>query len=80
MSDETYLFIDGEYLRQSYRDAMHSMFDKDGDLDPAKIRYPTMARRAFFYDCLDEIKSGSETEDEFSASALDGNLYKDGKK
>ena len=33
MADDTYLFIDGEYLRQIHREAMRDFFGTDGELD-----------------------------------------------
>jgi hypothetical protein len=41
MADDTYLFIDGEYLRQIHREAMRDFFGKDGELGsrPARNRH-----------------------------------------
>jgi uncharacterized LabA/DUF88 family protein len=61
-ADQTYLFIDGEYLRRAYIAAIRRVFDADGDLDPARIRYENLAQRAFFYDCLDDGMKPQEAE------------------
>lgn len=63
--EDTYLFIDGEYLRRIYRDAMLFIFGEEGDLDPASIRYAGRASRAFFYDCLDDSQQAGESDADF---------------
>ncbi len=65
--EDTYLFIDGEYLRRIYREAMEGFFGVEGDLDPGRLRMPSTAGRAFFYDCLDDIRRDGESEAEFQA-------------
>ena len=67
MPDDTYLFIDGEYLRRIYREAMQSVFCQDGELDPKRIRFEYDAVRAFFYDCLDDTKRAGESEKDYQA-------------
>src|SRR5260221_1035392 len=64
MTDDTYLFIDGEYLRQVHRDAMREFFDFDGELDIHEAKQQARAIRAFFYDSIDERpRQGESAED-----------------
>src|SRR5437660_12689686 len=64
MADDTYLFIDGEYLRQIHRDAMRKFFDLDGELDIHEAKHQASAIRAFFYDSIDETpRPGEGAED-----------------
>jgi uncharacterized LabA/DUF88 family protein len=61
MSDQTYLFIDGEYLRQRHRQAMQEFFGLDGELDVEPIKRQTGAQRAYFYDSLDDSPRPGES-------------------
>jgi uncharacterized LabA/DUF88 family protein len=64
MTADTYLFIDGEYLRQIHRDAMRAFFDLDGELDIDTAKHQAGAVRAFFYDSLDDVpREGESPED-----------------
>jgi hypothetical protein len=63
--DQTYLFIDGEYLRTIYREGMQKFCGVDGDIDPARIRYENAASRAFFYDSLDDALRPGELDVDF---------------
>jgi hypothetical protein len=63
MADDTYLFIDGEYLRQIYREAMRDFFGTDGELDIHAAKRPAGAIRAFFYDSIEETPRPGETEE-----------------
>ena len=62
-SGQTYLFIDGEYLRQIHRDAMDGFFGVDGDIDFLPIKEQAGAVRAFVYDAIDDEPREGETED-----------------
>ncbi len=63
MADDTYLFIDGEYLRQVHREAMRDFFGTDGELDIHEAKRQAGAIRAFFYDSIDETPRPGETEE-----------------
>jgi hypothetical protein len=73
MTGTAYLFIDGGYLRRRYADAMQRVFREDGEIDIGAVRTWIQGkfgsgdtpRRVFYYDCLGDIKSNSETEEEF---------------
>src|ERR1700676_3971056 len=56
----TYLFIDGEYLRQRHRQAMMDFFGVHGELDVWKILRQSGADRAYFYDSLDDAPRSGE--------------------
>jgi uncharacterized LabA/DUF88 family protein len=60
-SDDTYLFIDGEYLRRIYNAAMQSVFQCDGEINFQEIKEEARAKRVFFYDCIDDEQRGGES-------------------
>ncbi|MGB3511380.1 MAG: hypothetical protein WBA93_19515, partial [Microcoleaceae cyanobacterium] len=66
-----YLFIDGGYLKRSYKDCTSQWFGNDvGDgrnIDFAAIKRHFKARKVFYYDCLDEIQNKNEKEEDFKA-------------
>jgi uncharacterized LabA/DUF88 family protein len=67
-SQDTYLFIDGEYLRHIFSDAMKEMFlcnVCDEDIDCKTMKEDARAKRAFFYDCIDDERQPGETEENF---------------
>ncbi|MEM1170639.1 MAG: hypothetical protein AAGJ08_16535 [Cyanobacteria bacterium P01_H01_bin.35] len=67
----TYLFIDGGYLRKSYKDCTSQWFGNDvghgRNIDFAAIKSRFNARKVFYYDCLDEIKNRDEKEKDFKS-------------
>lgn len=63
MAGDTYLFIDGEYLRQIHREAMQGFFGVEGELDIYEAMRQAGAIRAFFYDSIDETPRPGETEE-----------------
>lgn len=62
MPDNTYLFIDGEYLRRIHREAMQAFFGVDGNLELSTLMQQARASRAYFYDSLDDAPRAGETE------------------
>jgi uncharacterized LabA/DUF88 family protein len=66
-SDDTYLFIDGEYLRRAYNEAIQSVFQVDGEIDFNELKRQAMAKRAFFYDCLDDVQRAGESEADYKS-------------
>jgi uncharacterized LabA/DUF88 family protein len=60
MEDRTYVFIDGEYLRQRHREEMTRFFGVEGDLDISSIMRETDATRVYFYDAVDYGKKPAE--------------------
>jgi uncharacterized LabA/DUF88 family protein len=64
MNETTYLFIDGQYLQTVYRDLFFPLFGQS-----YKINYEFMlknlgAKRAFYYDCLDEDRKTGESDED----------------
>jgi uncharacterized LabA/DUF88 family protein len=60
---DTYLFIDGEYLRQIHRDVMQDFFGADGDIDFSAIKRDARAIRALVYDSIDDEQREGESEE-----------------
>jgi uncharacterized LabA/DUF88 family protein len=66
-SEDTYLFVDREYLARIYNEAIRSLFACDGELDFQKIKQEARAKRAFIYDCLDDVRRAGESEPDCNA-------------
>jgi uncharacterized LabA/DUF88 family protein len=64
MQDRTYVFIDGEYVRQRHRDAMRAFFGVDGELELSPIMQQARANRAYFYDAIDDTAREGESDDQ----------------
>jgi uncharacterized LabA/DUF88 family protein len=68
---ETYLFIDAEYLKQRYRHYMQSYFGASDhaelieEMELETIKSQANAQKAFYYDCLHDIRRNSETDEAF---------------
>lgn len=69
MDGDTYLFIDGRYLGEVFRHAMKEVFavEPSGEMDLALIRHEAGAKKAFYYDCLHDLRKEPETDAEFKA-------------
>lgn len=80
MAEDTYLFIDGEYLRRRYDAAIRSVFNCAGDIDFAEIKRQADAKRAFVYDCLDDIRQTGESDADYDSrvAAQENNLESSG--
>jgi uncharacterized LabA/DUF88 family protein len=65
MDGDTYLFIDGGYLRDVFRSAMREVFENAGEMDLGHVREDAGALKAFYYDCLNDVKLPPESEPEF---------------
>jgi len=70
MADDTYLFIDGEYLRQRHREVMRDFFSVEGDLELSTIMEQARASRAYFYDAIDYSRRHDETEKVWESRVL----------
>jgi len=62
----TYLFIDGEYLREAHDSAMRSVFGVPGELEVERIADHAKAFRTYYYDC-EETQRDGESEADFLA-------------
>jgi hypothetical protein len=53
-----YLFIDGAYLRRMYEERMKAFFGSAdfNDLDFTILKTHCASQKAFYYDCIDDIK------------------------
>lgn len=70
MSDP-YLFIDGGYLRQRYAEGIRKFFGEEGKLDFQEIRDDIQPRRAFYYDCLNDVRDADEPERAYDKRVAD---------
>lgn len=64
LSTDTYLFIDGEYLRRRFNDAMQRLFLCDGEINFLTVKNAAGAKRVFYYDCIDDEQKPSETKED----------------
>ncbi|HEY0460136.1 MAG TPA: NYN domain-containing protein [Pyrinomonadaceae bacterium] len=63
----TYLFVDGSHFRQYFNETTQKWFGQVVEFDFRKIKEFFNAEKAFYYDCIDDIKNDSETDEEFEA-------------
>ncbi|MEP0874144.1 NYN domain-containing protein [Trichocoleus desertorum AS-A10] len=64
-TETTYLFIDGGYLKDKYNKTKQ-WFEGNGEIDFYKIKGYFSAKKAFYYDCLDNQRKAQESESDFS--------------
>ena len=65
IKNTTYLFVDGSNFRQYFNDYTQKWFEQEVEFDFQKIKHYFLAEKAFYYDCIDDIKRDSETDQEF---------------
>jgi uncharacterized LabA/DUF88 family protein len=65
MSDDAYLFIDGGYLQTVYRDQFNAIFGGGYFVDYKSVMETFGCRRAFLYDCLDDLQKPGENTTDF---------------
>ncbi len=66
-NDETnYLFVDAGYLRRIIADVLIPIIGQEVEISWPVLKTRFSAQRVFYYDCLDEIKRDSESEDQYS--------------
>jgi NYN domain-containing protein len=65
MPEQTYLFIDGAYLRACYEAVVSRFFGSKGTLDFATVKGSLGANRVFYYDCLHDIQNQGESDPDF---------------
>jgi uncharacterized LabA/DUF88 family protein len=66
MLGDTYLFIDGGYLREVYKAVFNPLFGDMYKIDFKLLMDSFAARRAYLYDCLDDVIREGETDDDFA--------------
>lgn len=64
-STDTYLFIDGEYLRRKINAAVQSLFLCDAEIDFYKLKSAACAKRVFYYDCIDDEQKPTESKEDY---------------
>ncbi len=74
MADQSYLFVDGAYLRQRHSDMMSAVFGKIADFDLSNLRQNLLHltplgaqeafQRVFYYDCLHDIPKVGESDEQ----------------
>ena len=67
MEDVTYLIIDGGYLSKAYEMNIWPIFGDDNRLNYSTIKSRAHARKAFYYDCLDNKQRHKEQPTDFQA-------------
>jgi uncharacterized LabA/DUF88 family protein len=67
MLGDTYLFIDGGYLQTVYRDQFTPLFGDGYLIDYHSVMETFRARRAYLYDCLDDVQKSGESDADFKA-------------
>src|SRR5271157_5271210 len=67
MEEVTYLFIDGGYVRCAFRDTINALFGSQYAFDFARLKDIVRARRAFYYDCVDNLMKQGESQTIFDA-------------
>lgn len=76
--ENTYLFIDGEYLRRVHNDALQSVFNRDGELAFELVKHEARAQRVFVYDCLDDLRRAGESESAYEGRIATQESFFDG--
>ena len=61
----TYLFVDGSNFRQYFNETTQKWFGQEVEFDFEKIKNFFLAEKAFYYDCIDDIKTDNETQKGF---------------
>jgi uncharacterized LabA/DUF88 family protein len=61
----TYLFVDGSNFRQYFNETTQKWFGQEVEFDFKKIKDFFQAEKVFYYDCIDDIKTVSETPQDF---------------
>jgi uncharacterized LabA/DUF88 family protein len=67
MSGETYLFIDGAYLRKHYTESTQKWFGEVGEINFKQLKESFHAQKCFYYDCLDDMRGEGESESGFES-------------
>jgi uncharacterized LabA/DUF88 family protein len=65
MMGPDYLFIDGRYLRSLVDRTFNDLFGQCLEISYREVRGAATAEKAFYYDCLDDIRKTNEPEIDF---------------
>lgn len=63
----TYVFVDGSHFRQYFNETTQKGFGIEVEFDFKKVKDFFKAEKAFYYDCINDIKNDSETVEQFDA-------------
>lgn len=63
----TYLFVDGSNFRQYFDEITQKWFGQEVEFDFKKIKEFFNAEKAFYYDCIDDVKTDNENQNDFDA-------------
>lgn len=66
MAGTEYLFIDGGYLRAIHSRLLNGFFGATDKIDFLSIKSQVGVEKAFYYDCLDDVRKEGETDAEFT--------------
>jgi uncharacterized LabA/DUF88 family protein len=66
----TYLFVDGSNFRQYFNEVTQKWFGQEVEFDFKQIKDFFKAEKAFYYDCIDDIKNADETDEEFDERVI----------
>lgn len=77
MTDITYLFIDGGYLKRVFQETVGKIFGDQYEIDYWAIKQELRSRRAFYYDCVDNIPIEGESDADFEARVQQQEEYLD---
>ena len=61
----TYLFVDGSNFRQYFNETTQKWFGQEVEFDFKKIKDFFQAEKAFYYDCVDDVKTDNENQQDF---------------
>jgi hypothetical protein len=56
VNEVIYIFINAGYLKRAYQDTVRKLFGDHFDIDYFQIKNRFNARRAVYYDCIDDIR------------------------
>lgn len=77
MNDVIYIFIDAGYLKRAYQDTVRRIFGDHFEINYFQIKNGFNARRAFYYDCIDDIKKVGESDADFQTRVQKQEEYLD---
>lgn len=62
----TYLFVDGSNFRKYFNESTTKWFGQEVEFDFQKIKDFFQAEKAFYYDCIDDVKGDNESQKDFA--------------
>lgn len=62
---KTYLFVDGSNFRQYFNQITQIWFEQEVEFDFGRIKKYFGAEKAFYYDCIDDVKNDHENNNQY---------------